>query len=63
MIAWTLLRGLARAAFRDALGGDDGLWARGRGWAVWKALITFDDPASRATLAAVLDDANGNGAG
>jgi aminoglycoside phosphotransferase (APT) family kinase protein len=63
VIAWTLLRGRARAAFREALGGDEGLWARGRGWALWKALITFDLPASRATLAEVLVDAHGNGAG
>jgi aminoglycoside phosphotransferase (APT) family kinase protein len=64
VIAWTLLRGRARAAFREALGADDATWARGRGWALWKALITFDVPASRATLAEVLADAaNGNGAG
>ena len=51
VIAWTLLRGEARAAFRSALGADDATWARGRGWALWKALITYDDAASRATLA------------
>jgi aminoglycoside phosphotransferase (APT) family kinase protein len=54
VIAWTLLRGEARAAFRDALGADDATWARGRGWALWKALITYDDPASQATLAELL---------
>ncbi|HET8950866.1 MAG TPA: hypothetical protein VFN44_10155 [Solirubrobacteraceae bacterium] len=42
MIAWTLLRGAARAAFRSALGVDDPTWARGAGWALWKALITED---------------------
>jgi aminoglycoside phosphotransferase (APT) family kinase protein len=62
VIAWTLLRGRARAAFREALGGDEGLWDRGRGWALWKALITFDAPASRATLAELLADV-ANGAG
>ncbi len=41
VIAWTLLDGAARDAFRSALGGDAGLWARGRGWALWKALITL----------------------
>jgi aminoglycoside phosphotransferase (APT) family kinase protein len=40
-IAWTLFDGSSRAAFRDALGVDDGTWARGRGWALWKALITL----------------------
>ena len=42
VIAWTLLRGSAREAFRVALGADDGVWARGAGWAMWKALITDD---------------------
>jgi aminoglycoside phosphotransferase (APT) family kinase protein len=41
VIAWTLFVGAARAAFRSTLGGDAGLWARGRGWALWKALITL----------------------
>ncbi|MET8090592.1 aminoglycoside phosphotransferase family protein [Micromonospora sp. NPDC005220] len=44
VIAWTLLHGPSRAAFRAALGLDDATWARGRGWALWKALITLDDP-------------------
>jgi aminoglycoside phosphotransferase (APT) family kinase protein len=40
-IAWTLLSGQSRAMFRAALQVDDGTWARGRGWALWKALITL----------------------
>ncbi|WP_430501973.1 aminoglycoside phosphotransferase family protein [Micromonospora trifolii] len=43
VIAWTLLHGPSRVAFRAALGLDDATWARGRGWALWKALITLDD--------------------
>ncbi|HEY5817075.1 MAG TPA: aminoglycoside phosphotransferase family protein [Mesorhizobium sp.] len=39
-IAWTLFSGRSRTAFRDALGLDDATWARGRGWTLWKALIT-----------------------
>jgi aminoglycoside phosphotransferase (APT) family kinase protein len=39
-IAWTFFRGESRRAFRDALGLDEGTWARGRGWALWKALDT-----------------------
>lgn len=38
-IAWTLLDAEGRAAFRAALPLDAGTWARGRGWALWKALI------------------------
>ncbi|MGE5603408.1 MAG: aminoglycoside phosphotransferase family protein [Nitrososphaerales archaeon] len=40
-IAWTLLSHEGREAFRSALPLDSGAWARARGWAVWKALITF----------------------
>lgn len=38
-IAWTLFDGERRDIFRAALGLDDDTWARGRGWALWKALI------------------------
>lgn len=41
VIAWTLLSGRSRDAFRRTLGVDAGTWARGRGWALWKALITL----------------------
>lgn len=40
VIAWTMLRDDAGRAFRDALGLDADTWDRGRGWALWKALIT-----------------------
>lgn len=40
-IAWTLFSGASRAAFRAALPLAPGTWARGRGWALWKALITL----------------------
>ncbi|WP_446215478.1 aminoglycoside phosphotransferase family protein [Micromonospora sp. IBHARD004] len=43
-VAWTLLSGASRSAFRAALAVDDGTWARGRGWVLWKALITLDNP-------------------
>ena len=32
VIAWTLLSGPSRDAFRAALGVDPGTWSRGRGW-------------------------------
>jgi aminoglycoside phosphotransferase (APT) family kinase protein len=38
-IAWTLLSGTGRDAFRRVMGMDDATWARARGWALWKALI------------------------
>jgi aminoglycoside phosphotransferase (APT) family kinase protein len=40
-IAWTLLSGECREAFCAALPFDGATWARGRGWALWKALITL----------------------
>jgi aminoglycoside phosphotransferase (APT) family kinase protein len=41
-VAWSPLFGPeGRAAFRKALPLDEAAWARGRGWALWKALILF----------------------
>ncbi|MGZ0145656.1 aminoglycoside phosphotransferase family protein [Kribbella sp. WER1] len=55
-IAWTLLNADGRRAFRERLAVDDPTWARGRGWALWKALATYrstyDDPGDAATAAA-----------
>ncbi|MEU8114335.1 aminoglycoside phosphotransferase family protein [Micromonospora sp. NPDC048947] len=58
VIAWTLLHGPSRSAFREALGLDDATWARGRGWALWKSLITLgdQDPAKAAGARQVLDE-------
>ncbi len=39
-IAWTLLTVDGRPAFRARLFADEATWARGRGWALWKALVT-----------------------
>jgi aminoglycoside phosphotransferase (APT) family kinase protein len=41
-IAWTFLAGDSRRAFRDELDFDRATWTRGRGWALWKALLTLD---------------------
>ena len=41
VIAWTFLSGPSRDAFRSARGVDSATWSRGRGWALWKALITL----------------------
>lgn len=41
VIAWGLLGGESREAFRAALPLDRATWARGRGWALWKALIAW----------------------
>jgi aminoglycoside phosphotransferase (APT) family kinase protein len=39
VITWTFLEGAGREAFRLSVGGDDGVWARARGWALWKAAL------------------------
>ncbi|WP_458248248.1 aminoglycoside phosphotransferase family protein [Streptomyces sp. MAI_2237] len=38
-IAWTMLTGKSRAAFRDRLGVDKTTWERGQGWALWKDVV------------------------
>lgn len=64
VLAWTLFDAPVRAVFREALAVDPGTWARGRGWALWKALITLAAPdgggahgaGARRTLEAALAD-------
>jgi aminoglycoside phosphotransferase (APT) family kinase protein len=41
VIAWTFLDGASRDRFREELGVDAATWSRGRGWALWKAMITL----------------------
>ncbi|WP_425874223.1 aminoglycoside phosphotransferase family protein [Streptomyces sp. DT193] len=41
VIAWTMFFGDSRDAFRYKVGQDHGTWARARGWALWKALLTL----------------------
>ena len=38
-IAWTLLRGESREAFRAERRLDEATWARGRGWTLWKGVV------------------------
>jgi aminoglycoside phosphotransferase (APT) family kinase protein len=61
VIAWTLLSGESRAAFRAGLGVDAGTWSRGRGWALWKALISLvaardADPVAAESNRRVIDE-------
>ncbi len=66
VIAWTFFEVASRKAFRDALPLDAETWVRGRGWALWKALIVssglvaataFEAAHSRRIIDAVLADA------
>jgi aminoglycoside phosphotransferase (APT) family kinase protein len=61
VIAWTFLSGESRATFRAAYPADDATWTRGRGWALWKGLITMvqhrtTNPAEAARARAVVDE-------
>jgi aminoglycoside phosphotransferase (APT) family kinase protein len=42
--AWTMFGGESREAFIETLGLDAGTWLRSAGWALWKAVISLDDP-------------------
>ena len=42
VIAWTYLSGKSREVFRSEVPVDPGAWIRGRGWALWKALILIE---------------------
>jgi len=60
-IAWTLLEGASRDAFRAALPLDPATWARGRGWTLWKGLITLaqhqhTNPVEASTARHVIDE-------
>ncbi|MEJ7651278.1 MAG: aminoglycoside phosphotransferase family protein [Nakamurella sp.] len=57
VIGWTLLPDDAARAFRDVLGLDPDTWDRGRGWALWKALITIVE--HRETSHWLADEARG----
>ena len=41
VMAWTFFDGESTEVFRSGLEFDEATWARGRGWALWKALITL----------------------
>jgi aminoglycoside phosphotransferase (APT) family kinase protein len=40
-IAWTFLSGDSQRVFKQRLPADDATWTRGRGWAIWKAMIVL----------------------
>jgi len=40
-IAWTFLSGESQRVFRERLAFDEATWTRGRGWAIWKAMIVL----------------------
>lgn len=41
VLAWVFLDGPARDAFRLSVAADEAMWARARGWALWKAALVL----------------------
>ena len=41
VLAWVFLEGAGREAFRLSVPADDAMWARARGWALWKAALVM----------------------
>lgn len=39
VMGWVFFTGAARRAFRETAQADAGIWARARGWALWKAMM------------------------
>jgi aminoglycoside phosphotransferase (APT) family kinase protein len=67
-IAWTLFSEESREAFRAALPVDRATWARGRGWALWKGLITLaehidTDPSEAGNARRAIDEILGDHGG
>jgi aminoglycoside phosphotransferase (APT) family kinase protein len=61
VIAWTFLSGESRRTFMRRLPVDDATWVRGRGWALWKAMIVLvgalrDDPEDAAATKHVIGE-------
>ena len=59
-IAWTFLSGESSRIFIERLPFDEATWARGRGWAIWKAMIVLvealkDDPEDAAYTKGVIE--------
>lgn len=60
VITWVYFSGESRECFRTSMAADGAMWARARGWALWKALITFGAgraaPAAETRPVDVIDD-------
>lgn len=56
-MGWTFFDTETRKIFFEASGADEAMIARGRGWALWKALITYPhEPLAHRTLIEILKD-------
>jgi len=53
VIAWTFLQGESRQIFKNHMNLDVDTWARARGWALWKAMITLAPMSNKTSLQAI----------
>ncbi|MFN8074256.1 MAG: aminoglycoside phosphotransferase family protein [Kineosporiaceae bacterium] len=61
VIAWTMFARESREAFRAAMGCDEAMWARARGWVLWKTMLVLSqvvesDPGEVATCRRLIED-------
>jgi aminoglycoside phosphotransferase (APT) family kinase protein len=60
VIAWGMFEGESREAFRETADQDQGMWARARGWSLWKSLLVLSgcidsDPENAANCHRVIE--------
>lgn len=54
VMAWTFFNESSRAVFIDNMALDQDTWHRAKGWALWKALITYENLVSQTVIKALL---------
>lgn len=55
-IAWTFFDKSSRKTLMESMELDEETWKRAKGWALWKALITYENKDSRKVLATLLNE-------
>lgn len=56
VMAWTFFDDESRKVFIENMGLDQDTWNRAKGWALWKALITFDNKISKKVIEALMTE-------
>lgn len=56
VIAWTFFDESSRRVFINKMRLDQDTWHRAKGWALWKALITYENKASQTVIKALLNE-------
>lgn len=56
VMAWTFFDKESRQIFVQHLGLDKDTWDRAKGWALWKALITYENWSSKKVIENLLNE-------